>query len=242
MQKVLEEIRAVSGVSGILIWDKTRACPFRLLPASFAEGIIKSVCSKMVRLAGDLKSQAQVRLFYSNGTVLMFNRANAVVLILCRPDLNLSLLDLVLGSSLARLDKLLGPGGMEKSISAPLEQKKVDFLIRGMNLLSRFIGDKIGPYRTTQNLRKAKEKLIPSYPFMANLFVDNNASISIIKGKQGIWSGEVVLAFAKWAALLEKLSFKRQGEIDLKKITSPLEENLEGLGLYFLYQNMRENI
>lgn len=241
MQKLLEEIRAVLGVTGVLVWDKKRLVSFPLLPSSFAEGIVRSICSKMVKLAGELKSNSQIKLVYENGTALVLNRPNAAVLVLGRANLNFPLLDLVLSSSLSRLDRFLLPGA-ERVVPPPLEQKKVDFLVGGMNLLSRFVCDKIGPYRTTQNLRKVKDRLATSYPFMANLFVDNNASISIIKGKQGIWSGEVVLAFAKWAAGLEKLSFKKQGEIDLKKITSPLEENLEGLGFYFLFQNMKGNI
>jgi hypothetical protein len=242
MQKILEEIKSVQGITGVLIWDKKSLRSFQLLPASFATSVIKSTCSKMIKLAQGMKSQAEVKLFYDNGTVIILSRPSALILILGRADLNFSLLNLVLSSTLLRLEKILTSEEMGKSDFPPLEQKKVNYLIEGMNLLSHFVSDKIGPYKTTQNLRQAKEKLISAYPLMANLFVDNNANISVLKGKGGLWSGEVVLAFAKWAAHLEKLSFKKERVLDLKKITSPLEESLEEMGFYFVFQNIRENI
>lgn len=242
MQKVLEEIKAVQGVTGVLIWDKKTLRSSELLPASFASGAIKSTCSKIIKLGQDMKSQGEVKLFYANGIAIILSRPSALILILARPDLNFPLLNLVLGASLLRLEKILAAKEVGKLDFPPLEQKKVNLLIDGMNLLSRFVSDKLGPYKTTQNLRQAKEKLVTSHPFMANLFVDNNANISVIKGKEGTWSGEVIMAFAKWAAHLEKLSFKKERVLDLKKITSPHQESLEGMGFYFVFQNIRENI
>ena len=242
MQKILEEIKSVQGVAGVLVWDKRALKSFQLLPASFANAVVKSTCSKLIKVAQSLKPPAELKLLYEAGNAILIHRTNLVLLILGRSDLNPSLLDLVLNSSLLRLDKILASRQTEIADSPPLEQKKVNQLIEATNLLSRFISDKIGPYRTTQNLRQVKEKLIGAHPFLANLFVDNNANISVIKGKEGLWSGEVVLAFAKWAANLEKLSFKKGDALDLKKITSSLEESLEEMGFYFVFQNVAENI
>ena len=242
MQKVLEEIRSVKGIMGVLIWDKSTPDPQHLLPASFTINTIKSTCSKLTKLAQSLGPSAKVKLFYDNGIAIVLNQPRALILILCRADLDFQLFNLVLSSALFRLDNLLDTKRMQKQDFPPLEQKRVDFLIEATNLLSSYLSGKIGTYKTTQNLRQVKEKLIKEFPFMANLFVDNNARVSIIKGKEGIWSGEVLLAFAKWMTFLEKLSFTKQWKIDLRRITSSLEKNLEEMGFYFALQNLRENI
>ena len=242
MQRILEEIKSVQGITGVLIWDKRRLNSYQLFPASFTASVIKSTCSKLVKLAQNLGPSAKVKLFFNNGIAIILSRPQALILVLGQANLNFSFLDLVLSSCLLRLDKLLSSKKMEKIDFPPLEQEKVNYLIEGMNLLSGYLVEKIGAYRATQDLRQAKEKLIVSHPFMANLFVDNNAHISIIKGREGMWSGEIVLAFAKWAAYLEKLSFKKQRKVDLKKITSSLEKNLEEMGFYFIFDNIKENI
>lgn len=242
MQKILEEIRSVQGVTGVLVWNKKTLSSSQLLPASFALGMIKSTCHKMANLSGDFGASAKVELFYANGVAVFLDQPSALILILGRTNLDFELLDLVLNSCLTRLEKTLSFRQLQGADFPVLEQEKMDCLLEGMNLISGYISDKIGAYRTTQNLRQAKDKLIAPHPFMANLFVDNNAKISIIKGKRGLWSGEVILVFAKWAAYTEKLCFKKEKVIDLKKITSSIQQDLEEMGFYFAFHNTTENI
>jgi len=242
MQKILEEIKSVQGVTGVLVWNKKTLSSSQILPANFAFGMIKSTCQKMANLAQALGVFAKAELFYANGIAIFLDQPSTLILILGRTNLDSRLLDLVLNSCLARLEKLLSFKRLEGDDFPVLEQKKMDRLLEGMNLISSYISDRIGAYRTTQNLRQAKDKLIASHSFMANLFVDNNARLSIIKGKQGLWSGEVILAFAKWVAYTEKLCFKKEKAIDLKKITSPIEQDLDEMGFYFAFHNIRGNI
>ena len=242
MQNILEEIKSVRGVTGVIIWDKKTLSSHQLLPASFSPSAIKSTCSKMMKLSQDLNPPAELRLFHKNGNATVLNRSSSIILILGRDDLNFSLLDLVLSSIPLRLEKLLNPQSAKKLNFSPLNQEKTNHLIEAMNLVSSHLTDNIGAYSVTQKLRQAKDKLITRYSFMANLFVDNNAKISTVKGKEGIWSGEIVLAFAKWIVLLERLALKKGRGIDLKKTTLPLKKALEEMGFYFTFENIKRNI
>jgi len=91
----------------------------------------------------------------------------------------------------------------------------------------------------TQNLRKSKERVVKEFPFVANFYVDNNATVSLIKGREELLDKNLTFALIKWIHLFMNSSNQNQS-LDIKDLTAKISPSLEEIGFYNIYQKMAD--
>ncbi len=135
-----------------------------------------------------------------------------------------------------------------KGIGAPLEKqpqrttfvvdkKTLELLIEAVNLVAKGLVKTQGSFWVIRNLRKSKERIVTEFPFVANFYVDNNATISLIKGK--LLDENLTIALIKWIYLFMNSSDQTQS-LDLRDLTAKIGPSLEGIGFYNIYRKVAD--
>ncbi|MCK4385326.1 MAG: hypothetical protein KAW52_03595 [candidate division Zixibacteria bacterium] len=81
-------------------------------------------------------------------------------------------------------------------------------LIEAVNLVARGFVKTLGSCWVTQNLRKSKKRVVKEFPHVANFYVDNNATISLKKGKEELLDENLMITLIKWIYLFVSYSTK----------------------------------
>ena len=245
MNKILEELKAVQGVSGVLILDLESLLTHQLLPASFDRARLGSLTVNLLALCEKAEGPVGIDLKFNNGAAFLAKLNHSAILIYGRPSLNLSLLKLVLKSSARTIERSLlrkreqSKGRFEDKSSTPLVQMYVRPLVEAMNQIASVYKKYIGTYPLTQNLREAKGKLSKEFPFLTNFAVDNTGLVSAIKGGEDLVREDVVLSFSRWASLLTEFCQRISPEtkrLDIRELTKDSAQKLEEIGFYQLYE------
>ena len=248
MNKVLEEMKAVQGVSGVLIMDLRTLVTYQLLPAHLEKDRFRDLAMNLVEICQRAKKPVRIDLRFDNG-VVFFTRVNKIVILIYgRPSLNLPLLKLVIRSSIRTIERKLDTKDRkseeksEKDKSTPPDQTYIQTLIKALNQLTKEYSKSTSRYLLTQNLRLAKEKLLLEFPFLTNFYVDNQGIIFLVKDEINLEREKVVLSFSRWASLLTELSQEVSPDIadlNIKELTKELSDELEEMGFYQLYENKK---
>ena len=88
MNKILSNIRSVPGVWGTIAIDKKRALTYQLMPASYPPESIKKIAILTMNLSQSSDRPMVVDLFFEAGKARIYNRGEAVVLVLGRDDMS----------------------------------------------------------------------------------------------------------------------------------------------------------
>lgn len=147
-------------------------------------------------------------------------------------------------------------GDEEKKILFPLEEtgpttfvvdrKALGLLLETMNLVAKDFVKNFGSFWVTQNLRKSKENAIKEFPFVANFYVDNNATISLIKEKEELLNENLVFSVCKWIYLFvssSNLKTQKSCQIpsfDIRDVTAKISPSLKEIGFYDIYRKVAE--
>ena len=91
--------------------------------------------------------------------------------------------------------------------------------------------------RVVQNLRKSKERVAQEFPFVANFYVDNNATIFLLKGKEALLDENLMIALIKWIYLFMNSSNQIQS-LDIRDLTAKISPSLEEIEFYSIYQKV----
>ena len=161
--------------------------------------------------------------------------------------LNQPILELVLKSAFLTIERKLS--GEEKTARSP-EERKISFildkifiehLVQAFNQIAKIYKEKLGVYLVTQNQRKSKEELLQKFALLHNLFVDNNGTISIIRGKEDEVPTDSLEAFALWISFFIQLCSRYEPELstDIKYLTLGFEDKLEQMGFYETYDKIK---
>lgn len=252
MNEVLQELKSVQGVSGVLVLDKRSLSVHRLLPAYFSFDLVKEISWSLKDLVNLSQDKINFTFSFENGVALVFNLEKSVILILAKPSLNHSILNLVLKSVTPSLEKRLEKEPASTIFSTFSQEKEstaepelIKLLLKAINLVSSNCQKIIGIYFTTQNLRKAKEELLVSFPFISNFYVDNNGDVLIIKGKEKEIKGDILAGFVFWVSIFLQYSSKlnsRIAQTDIKDLTFELSEELGQTSFYRLYESSLSQI
>jgi predicted regulator of Ras-like GTPase activity (Roadblock/LC7/MglB family) len=248
LNKVLEELKAVQGVSGVLIMDLRTLVTYQLLPAHFEKDRFRDLAMNLVEVCQRAKKPVRIDLRFDNG-VAFFTRVNKIVILVYgRPSLNLSLLKLVIRSSIRTIERKLdtkekkSEEKSEQGRSASPDQTYIQTLIKTLNQLTKEYSKFTGSYQLTQNLRLAKEKLLLEFPFLTNFYVDNSGIISLVKAEVDLEKEKVVLSFSRWASLLTELSQEVSpniADLKIRELTKEMSDELEGMGFYDMYEKQK---
>jgi len=107
--------------------------------------------------------------------------------------------------------------------------------------MAKIYKHKLGTYLVTQNLRKAKEELLPRFELLQYFFVDNNGTVSLIRGKEEEVPFDTLKAFALLINLFIHLCSSHNPELstDIRELTLGLEDKLEQMGFYETFERFK---
>ena len=243
MNQILQQVKSVNGVSGILVLDKNNSTTYQLLPASFSVDAIKQLALRLKEMASTWPQLEQAEIKFESGYGKLINTLSSAVYVLTKPDIYFPDLNLVLKSALPRIEKKISKANpfqdLEPEQIYAVNKVNVDLLAAAINLVAGKYRDLMGAYQVTQNLRKAKDKILDMYPYLSNFYVDNQARISFLKSKQEIDQARIQEAFANWLYYFKGYcdnSVPAMLDTDIKELTAELKGELAKQGFYQWYE------
>jgi hypothetical protein len=243
MNKILSNIRSVTGVWGTIAIDKRRALTYQLLPATYDTEQVKNIAIPALNLARATDRNMLIDIFFENGKVRIYNHVDAIVLVLGRKELDFDVLGSVCKVAIPSLCRKLSRGDLSESSTAPTERGDIgfDMLMKAINILAFNAQQKIGAYLVTKHLRNAKDALVEKYQFLSTISVDNNGAASLIKGYVPYKDDDLLEAFAHWANLFVSncaTSSNKLDPADILELTMEIKDKLELSGFYQLYADI----
>ncbi len=243
MNKILSTIRSVPGVWGALAIDKRRALTYQLLPSTYDAEIVKSFAVPTLNLGRTLERNVIVDFFFENGKGRLYNRPEAIVLVLARFELDFDLLNSICREAVPAICRRFARAEVHDGGTASFDAANVsfDFLLKAINILASNTQQKIGAYLVTKHLRNAKDRLVDKYRFLSGITVDNNGVAFSIKGIPPYHGDDLLQGFAHWANLFISSCAKstdRLDAADILELTLELKEKLEMTGFYQLYADI----
>ena len=250
METILNEIRLVPGVTGVMVLAKGSHDFCHLLPPGFASRAIREVAAKLLELCGRMPLHSRLNLKFECGIGLVYNLQRSVILIFGQPDLDFSLLGLTLKWALQSIERELErelpqPVDPEETSTPAIDQAKLELLIQAINLVAEGYAKDQGTFWVTKNLRKAKENVIKEFPQVSSFYVDNDGSVSILSAPQQMLDRKTPLALVKWIDLFLKEAphpARRDRVADIRKLTARISKPLEGIGFYNLYTKVTKKL
>jgi len=246
LNKMLADIKAVQGVSGVLILDLQNSISYKLLPAGLEKDQVRRLAKTLLELCRETEDPVRMDLKFDNGAAVLVKLNRAGVFVYGRPSLNLSMLELVLRSSISTVEKRVQRRSREtreipKGVTPPASARTfVEPLVEAMNQIASAYGKHIGTYLLAQKMREAREKLLQEFPFLTNFFVNNSGMVLAIKDKEALQEESVVLAFARWVSLLRQLCRIISPETRKIKTSDLIQDSagkLEKMGFYQLCED-----
>jgi len=243
MDKILANIRTVPGVIGTIVIDKRRALTYQLMPASFGSEEVKNIALPLLALGQAIEQNMALDFFFESGLVRLYSKAEQVVLILGRPELNLNALGVVCREAIPAISRKFAHGqlGVSSRSSAEYTDAGPDFLLKAINIISTNCVDKIGAYMVTKNLRRAKDELAEKYQILSSVSVDNNGVAAFIRGMPTSADEDTLTAFAHWANQFLSYcatSTKKLKPADIMELTFEIKDKLNLSGFYQLYADV----
>ena len=243
MNRILSNIRSVPGVWGTLAIDKRRALTYQLLPSTYNAEVVKSIAIPVLNLGQALEASAFIDFFFENGKGRMYNRPEAMILVLGRVDMDLDKLGSVCKEAVPAMCRRFARAELmdNSPTSGGASDASFDFLLKAINILAANAQQKIGAYLVTKHLRNAKDVLVVKYPFLSTITVDNNGSAFLIKGYSPHKGDNLLQGFAHWANMFISSCARSSDKLnaaDILELTLEIRDRLELTGFYQLYADI----
>jgi hypothetical protein len=243
MNQILQQLKSVRGVSGILVLDKQNSTTYQLLPASFSLEVIKNLAGRLRKIAQVWPELGQVELKFESGYGKLINTPSSAVYISTKEEVFFPDLNLVLKSVLPQIEKRISRGHIFAEAQADQlyspDKVNIDLLLATINLIAAKYRDRLGAYQITQNLRRSKEKILSLFPHLSNFYVDNQGRVAFLKSRQELNQSRIQEAFANWIyhfkIYCDSITASLQ-EADIQELTSELRSELTRQGFYHWYE------
>jgi len=238
MENLINQIRGVVGISGVILHDRLREESKIIMPASFEEQYIKNLKLKFYDLLRYASGEAKFRIKLAHGWIIIRCNDKHAVLIIAKEDLNIATLDLVLKSiSLAMEHEA---GSQESRVEIIFNEESVFTLLKTINLIVEHFTDSLSRFQLAQLLRDSKAELLDHYPDLKHFTVEHNSSVILIKGSESRLDERSIDAVAAWMSHFKKY-IKEQTMVagfNLKSITGEVRSELESLRFYRKFQQV----
>jgi hypothetical protein len=243
MNKILTNIRAVPGVWGALAIDKNRALTYQLLPSTYDAEVVKSIALPALSLGRNVDKNLIVDFFFENGKGRLYNRAEAIVLVLGRYDLDFDMLGSICKEAVPAICRRFTRASLSDNGPVTTDNISVsfEFLLKAINIIASNTQQKIGAYLVTKHLRNSKDNLVAKYQFLSTITVDNNGVAFLIKGYPPHKGNDLLSGFAHWANLFISNCAKSTDKLtaaDILELTIDIKDKLEMTGFYQLYADV----
>jgi hypothetical protein len=238
MNRILEAIRGVVGVSGVILWEKQTNNFHKLLPARFEEDVVNQLYRQLARFCeiGGKSHSAVVR--SQQGWLFLHNRDAFALLVIGKSDLNTTTLNLVAKSSISSLESTLGSHATTSPASIEFLPKHAATLVRAVNLSMGYLQTHVSRFEITELLRQAKSDLIAELPSLKHFSVDANGGIIPIKNADKLMDITAVEAAARLVATVIDRTGNQAAiaSFNIEKLTAPLHDTLNELGFYRIFR------
>lgn len=245
MNKVMETIRGVMGVSGVVLWEKHANVFHKLLPARFSASEGDAICARLVQFCQHYARGKDLKARFTKGWMWVHNGDSFALLILAKPDLNTTTLNLVLKSSLSNLESSMRrPTAAATIRSANFLPEHVGAISRAINLALGHFQGQVSRFEIAEVLRMAKNQLLDHYPVLKQFTVDANGGIIVIKGAEKSMDSAAVAASAQLIAVFIQLISAKANVVgfDIEKITLGLQQPLTDIGFYSYFASARRPV
>ncbi len=243
MNKIMETIRGVMGVSGVLLWEKHANMFHKLLPARLSANEGDAMCARLVQFCQHYTRGKEVKAKFNKGWLWLHNGDSFALLILAKPDLNTTTLNLVLKSSLSVLESTLRkPAGVTNHRNANFTPEHVGAIARAINLALGHFQGQISRFEIAEVLRMAKNQLLDNFPVLKHFSVDANGGIIVIRGAEKTMDSSAVVAAAQLIAVFIQLVSAKANIVgfDIEKITLGIQQPLNEIGFYSHFASARQ--
>ncbi len=237
MNKVLEDLKSVPGVSGVLLLNKTEETTYQLLPATFSIETIKSIAIRLLQVSYYLKPDARFHLAFASGTIILHNLEKATLLVFTKGAIDWTIFELVMKNSVKSLERWLARYEVvrEKLSGEALvsEEEALNLFLHAVNLISAHFKRSLGAYQVTQNWRKARETLAGDFPFHHRLFVETAGNLSFKRVEEKVSVPNLTEFFVRLTHQFIKLAVvDGSREVSIENLTSELRPSLEKTSFY----------
>jgi hypothetical protein len=237
MNKVLEDLKAVPGVSGVLLLNKTEETTYQLLPASFSIETIKSIAIRLLQVSYYLKPGARFNFSFSSGTAILQNLEKAALLVFTKGPIDEAIFDLVMKNSVRALERWMEryEAVREKLSGEALlsEEEALNLFLHTANLISAHFKQSLGAYQVTQNWRKSREELAGDFPFHHRLFVETGGNLSFKPAEEKISVPNLTEFFARIVhQFIKRAVVDGSRETSVENLTAELRPSLEKTSFY----------
>lgn len=237
MNKVLEDLKSVPGVSGVLLLNKSEETTYQLLPASFSLETIKSTAIRLLQVSYYLKPGARLFLNFAAGSAILQNLEKAAILVFTKGEIERPIFDLVMKNSVRTLERRLDQYDQvrEKLSGDALlsEEEALTIFLHTVNLVSAHFKQSLGDYQVTQNWRKSREQISGDFPFAHRLFIETNASVSFKPASEKLSVTTLTDFFARLVHGFLKLTvIADSSDGSVEKLTADLRSSLEKTSFY----------
>jgi hypothetical protein len=242
MKKIIETIRGVVGVSGVILWEKRTKEFHKLLPARLEKDKAERLCHCLTRFAELRDKNCRAIARFGKGWLFLYDYESFALMIIGKSDLNTTTLNLVSKSAISTLENALGKSTTTVASAIEFLPEHAQALARAVNLSLGFLQPQISRFEIAELLRHAKSDLIPEHPALKHFSVDANGGVIIIKGAEKHMDITAVHATARFIAALVELVKTRHNipDFDIEKLTAPLHSLLTGLGFYRIFTESRK--
>lgn len=244
MDKILEQIRGVMGVTGVLVYDRNSAGMFHLLPSRYDGSISDELKSRMKEIVDYLPedSPARMRIRFESGWLIIRSSRRFAVLVIAREEVNINTLNLVLKASFATLQHTHG-AIIDSAVGRAYDPASPYILIETMNRIVEFLSKTTaqGPMTMAGMLRNTKNALLGSHAALKHFSVDNNGRVGLIRGSEKHLDVSIIDAFASWShAIKDAVSSSVPiFGFDIVEITKDSESDLTRLGFYSAFRRTK---
>ena len=238
MNKILETIRGVVGVSGVILWEKRTNNFHKLLPARFGQEMVDQLYRQLARFCEVRDQNCGAIVRFQKGWLFLHNHSTFALLVIGKSDLNTTTLNLVAKASISALESAFGSQVTAPSPLVNFLPEHASALARAINLSLGFLQTHISRFEIAELLRQAKSDLIAELPSLKHFSIDANGGVILIKSAEKLMDITAVEAAARLVATVADRTRNRTGSADfnVEKVTAPLRDTLNELGFYRIFK------
>jgi len=236
MDRLLEQIKGVVGVVGVAVHCRSNNEYYKLMPSKLEDEELAIIEKGTKQITGNTHAHVDIKLRFEKGWLIIRSVNDFVVLVLAREELSFDTLNLVLRATVGAVVS----SHESRAAASPLAEfspRMAYNLLEAINVVAASFSERLGTFAIADLLRKSKSYLVKDFPILKHMLVDNNGTVSLIRGSEKHLSPVLVDAVAWWCYCFKAEVNCKTPVVgfDIKRATAEVEYNLAPLGFYVAY-------
>ncbi|GEM_PF-5152198 len=209
MQDDLQQIKAISGVRGVILLNRTET---KVLSSGFDDAEMKELGKRLKAMADKNEIQMMLTAELSESVVKLLMDDQFALISIAEKTVDISTLDGGLEKLICHLsDRDENPGLSELPSNSKIETTE-DYYLKTLNKLSAVIREYLSGYIASREFKKARDSLIREYQFLAGLYIDKSGNCGIVQSPLTMEIEKLNRAFDELLRSYHKSCFNLSGE------------------------------